>query len=324
MREGLEHDDIYIMVEDEFNAIAKTFTPHLHHAEYVRLKNIAKNKNIEDILSVVRPVDSITLMRADTKRRRIQEAKASKQKAELDRVGARAASKRPNTTSSDESEDESQAIDEPWIGTTLQGLMNSPSRKQTSLTGLQSVKSYTRAAAGYSKPRGSPEDVRKFDLAPKRRMAQSPTTMQYAASDHEIETSVDDDDLDSSLVRRKTSISNKKGQNQRGYWKDQHGNPSMHNGAPRIVLGSPGLPPPTKRLLDFANSAFPNPCPTQHARRPQSGQVGKGVLPKHSLLDESWPKPTPLQNAASKRLIQRGAGSAKASDERPKGGKQCQ
>jgi hypothetical protein len=42
MKEGLAGDDIWVMVEDEFLATAKAFTAHLHHAEYQRLKALAR------------------------------------------------------------------------------------------------------------------------------------------------------------------------------------------------------------------------------------------------------------------------------------------
>jgi hypothetical protein len=72
MEEGLDGDDAYIMVEDEFQAVAKGFTQHLHHAEYVRLKNLAKTQNASTINTISRPVDSITEMREETKKRRLR------------------------------------------------------------------------------------------------------------------------------------------------------------------------------------------------------------------------------------------------------------
>src|ERR1700759_4337684 len=38
MISGLEHDDGWVMVEDEFLTTAKLFTAHLHNADYQRLK----------------------------------------------------------------------------------------------------------------------------------------------------------------------------------------------------------------------------------------------------------------------------------------------
>lgn len=45
MIEGLDNDDAYVMVEDEFLAIAKQFTRHLHQAEYERRKREVEREN---------------------------------------------------------------------------------------------------------------------------------------------------------------------------------------------------------------------------------------------------------------------------------------
>ena len=42
MHPGLNADDIYVMVEDEFLATAQLYTQHLHQAEYQRLKALAR------------------------------------------------------------------------------------------------------------------------------------------------------------------------------------------------------------------------------------------------------------------------------------------
>ncbi|KAL2153004.1 hypothetical protein VTH82DRAFT_4159 [Thermothelomyces myriococcoides] len=56
MIEGIDHDDMYRMVEDEFLAVAGEFTRHLHAAEYQRLKRLAKSQNAETIQNISRPV----------------------------------------------------------------------------------------------------------------------------------------------------------------------------------------------------------------------------------------------------------------------------
>ena len=45
MKDGLGADDIWVMVEDEFNGTAGMFTRHIHVAEYKRLKQRAKSHN---------------------------------------------------------------------------------------------------------------------------------------------------------------------------------------------------------------------------------------------------------------------------------------
>ncbi|KAF4549169.1 Hypothetical protein D9617_23g005840 [Elsinoe fawcettii] len=54
IREGYSADDIYMMVEDEFLSTAQLYTQHLHHAEYQRLKKLAKQRELEE---PVRPAD---------------------------------------------------------------------------------------------------------------------------------------------------------------------------------------------------------------------------------------------------------------------------
>jgi len=206
MHEGLDQDDIYIMVEDEFQAVAKQFTQHLHHAEYVRLKNLAKTRNESTITSISRPTDSITAMREETKRRKDHEAKAAKQKSALVQLKARAAANRPKTGSDEESDADVTKDDTLWAGTTLQGLMTSPSssRQQMSLTGLQGVMSSTRAAAGFSMPDAQHSQPKTFDTNPDV-AAKSPRLRISATARHPIEateaedntTTDDDDDLDS-------------------------------------------------------------------------------------------------------------------------------
>lgn len=167
MRPGLTADDIYIMVEDEFHAVAQTFTKHLHHAEYVRLKNAAKNRNASTISSISRPVDSITTMREETKRKKEAEARALKMKAAVDSINGSERTKRPADDESDVSDFENDKQDEPWQGTQLQRFMTTSRRRNlTGWTGLEGVRSHTRAAAGFSKPEQQPvQPARLFESA---------------------------------------------------------------------------------------------------------------------------------------------------------------
>jgi hypothetical protein len=61
MQEGYDADDIFMIVEDEFQTVAQSFTHHLHHAEYVRMKKKAR--------TVPPPTSAIPLdgMRAETR-----------------------------------------------------------------------------------------------------------------------------------------------------------------------------------------------------------------------------------------------------------------
>ncbi|KAL2011151.1 hypothetical protein VTN00DRAFT_3869 [Thermoascus crustaceus] len=150
--EGFDNDDMYIMVEDEFYAVAQSFTQHLHHAEYVRRKKEAKMQNAAVIKDLAHPTDGKTAMREETKRRKESEALHARQRSGLDETRG----KRPRVDSKEEEDSEldEDKEDDPWVGTSLHGLMTSP-RKARSLVGLQGIKSTTRAAAGYSQTSGS-------------------------------------------------------------------------------------------------------------------------------------------------------------------------
>jgi len=51
--DGYDQDDKWVMVEDEFLETAKLFTRHLHHAEYQRLKLLAKERKPSNIMQRV-------------------------------------------------------------------------------------------------------------------------------------------------------------------------------------------------------------------------------------------------------------------------------
>lgn len=203
MHEGLDRDDIYIMVEDEFLAIARTFTQHLHHAEYMRLKALAKNRNASADAAISRPVDSITAMRAETKKRKEAEAREARNKATLDQLKNPAVDAQRQNSESDLSDlDVEGRYGGHWKGTALHGLMSTgPRKNQTSLTGLQNVKSSTRAAAGFSKAENRPvhHSAKTFDLVPKARLTkQTPQLLSEASTSEGSET----DDLDAPIPKR--------------------------------------------------------------------------------------------------------------------------
>ena len=190
MRSGLSHDDIYIMVEDEFQAVAQTFTQHLHHAEYTRLKNIAKSRTTSALNTTTRPTDSVTAMRIETRKKKEAEVREAKQKSALQQM-----TKAPIPDNKSDSDSDNK-LDASWAGTVLQTLMTSPRKHRTSLTGLHGVKSSTRAAAGFSKPeiRVVPaKATRPFDPTP-RNVKQRPPEGEEGEKDGAT-TSGSDDDL---------------------------------------------------------------------------------------------------------------------------------
>lgn len=134
MISGLQHDDKWRMVEDEFVAMAHKFTAHLHAAEYQRLKNMAQDQKADAIRSLSRPV---TAPMTDRVKRR--QAILSLQKSQRKGI-ARALSRVRNGD-----EDESDEL--PWAGTHLEGLMDSPRKKTVPLTRVVTAAGGTRAAA---------------------------------------------------------------------------------------------------------------------------------------------------------------------------------
>ena len=299
MLEGLNRDDIYIMVEDEFHAMAKQFTQHLHHAEYKRLKDIAKMKNASAITTISRPTDSITEMRDETKKKKEREAKAAKQKAALERIKGQAAAKRPRMGSDVESDTEVTRGDDLWTGTTLQGLMTSPSKKQTSLTGLQGVLSSTRAAAGYSKPENQASQSKYFGLDPRRGLPKqgvhiAPSTRASAgtyAIDADSTATEEDDDLDAPNMTNRS-----------------YREATSSNFPPILTTKSP-LRTKTK-IGTTRNQSFPSlpsPPATRHSP-PNSMSIPKcnKVFPVHDTPDD-LPKPISPRSEVSKRIMKRRA-----------------
>ena len=194
MREGLEQDDIYMMVEDEFHTVAKTFTHHLHQAEYARYKEQTKRQNAAAVNEITRPVDSMTEMRTETKRKKEAQVKHKRQKEALNDMTARIG--RP-AGSDEDSELDADKDDDPWVGTDLQFLMTSPQKSKSTLTGLQGVKSSTRAAAGFSQGDSRPSTSH-LSLDMSEKSPSKPTKFKSelpVVQDEDATASSEDDDL---------------------------------------------------------------------------------------------------------------------------------
>ena len=199
MQDGLDGDDIYIMVEDEFHAVAKMFTQHLHHAEYVRLKNLAKGRTTSTVSTISRPTDSITAMRNETKKKKEAESRDIRTNAALQQIKSGAT--RPASDDSGLSDVDVDVEDTHWRGTALQDLMTlSPTKNQISLTGLHGVKSSTRAAAGYSKAESMPSQprVKAIDLGPK---SVEPSSSKPTLSEDSTLDESSTDDLDAPMEK---------------------------------------------------------------------------------------------------------------------------
>ncbi|KAL9615030.1 MAG: hypothetical protein Q9167_000562 [Letrouitia subvulpina] len=197
MHEGLAHDDIYVMVEDELLAVARTFTNHLHHAEYVRQKNLARERNSLASAHIARPTDSITAMRAETKKKKEAEIRAAKNRAALENLNGDIRTKIPLSDDSD-LEHLSDNDSAPWVGTSLQSLMAPEAKKNlTSLTGLQGIQSSTKAAAGYSKPQSYSTSQSRKSILKSQPPKSGLQKVQKRLSDVSTSSGTsDDDDLD--------------------------------------------------------------------------------------------------------------------------------
>lgn len=142
MQEGFEADDIFMMVEDEFLSTAKTFTQHLHHAEYVRFKKLAKSRGADVLNAIQRPVDGKTAqsnglrmqLEGNEKRQKIREAMSDGDEG---------------------SGDEDAYMRDPMLA----GLMAGEKTVKRDLSGLTNKITNTRAAAGFSQ---SPRNVERF------------------------------------------------------------------------------------------------------------------------------------------------------------------
>lgn len=143
MRAGYDADDIYMMVEDEFQAVAQEFTAHLHAAEYKRLVKEAKNKPSRKL-----PPKLTSEMSIDSMRRIQKERLKNRQRDALNDITGkvRAAEK------GDEKDDEAP---DPWTGTGLEGLMSQGDEGKTSLIGLEGTPSHSRAGKEFGRSRSA-------------------------------------------------------------------------------------------------------------------------------------------------------------------------
>jgi hypothetical protein len=175
MRPGLDADDAYIMVEDEFLATARTFTAHLHHAEYKRLKALARERKRTSMPSPFPGPGSGDDSTLPTllKRKKAAGANLARSRAALESIGAMKSSRSGSSTPLAAELDENDSgpdfsskrsppqADDPWLGTSLAPLLSPQKRRKEahlivppSLAGLKGTgaRSNTRAARGYPTP----------------------------------------------------------------------------------------------------------------------------------------------------------------------------
>jgi hypothetical protein len=199
MEEGLDRDDGFRMVEDEFLDMAKQFTQHLHAAEYQRLKKAAKSQNAAVINSISRP---ITVGMPDETRRKVESvAKAKKQAAAVQGL----LRKQGQESGSDEDSDGNGGA---WLGTALHGLMESPRKSAASLSKIVKTTISTRAAAGFDKPRSqksfkhSPSSSPGLESFEVNHEKAKPRKRDSRESSNDDDDDDDDDDLDAPIRSR--------------------------------------------------------------------------------------------------------------------------
>ncbi|KAK5939057.1 hypothetical protein PMZ80_008360 [Knufia obscura] len=124
MIQGLDGDDAYMLVEDEFYSTAQQFTAHLHHAEYKRQLKVARErKRAAGDVHVRVPENATRAVRGRLERKELEE----RQGRGIGKVmGAGAGGLLVSSDVEDEEgevEKEEEKVRDPWAGTSLAPLM---------------------------------------------------------------------------------------------------------------------------------------------------------------------------------------------------------
>lgn len=185
------------MVEDEFLSTAHLYTSHLHKAEYLRLKKLARAQNASTIQNIARQADD-----------RTEQSGESKKKSEGARQRAMGANAMQNLEGDrrglgrGEGEDED---DDPWMrDPRLAGLMTQR-ENSSQLSRITGAKSKTRASAGYAQAsqshgvtRETQEDVDSQEISPRRTLlkpqARPAARVVVAEEEEEVEEEEEDSD----------------------------------------------------------------------------------------------------------------------------------
>ncbi|KAL9059594.1 MAG: hypothetical protein Q9162_001099 [Coniocarpon cinnabarinum] len=144
-------DEQWLMVEDEFLATAQTFTQHMHHAEYQRMKQLNKRKNQDMTESIKRPTcGDISTDRASTRAISMCTKKAKIDKAVQAELGR---SQVPEDLQHEDASEASEGreellIDDRNLAGLMYGTENRGVRYDVRFAQESSPRSKTRAAAG--------------------------------------------------------------------------------------------------------------------------------------------------------------------------------
>lgn len=132
MNDGLDGDDRWIMVEDEFMSTAKEYTRHLHQAEYDRLRQLAKKRNTSAIYSI-----TSTAHPGASKETRVRKKAAALDKAQMQLLGS----------SAGDSDDD----DDPWAANPhLASLVSRVQQPSAKLSQMAGITCNTRASLGFA------------------------------------------------------------------------------------------------------------------------------------------------------------------------------
>ncbi|KAI9679301.1 MAG: hypothetical protein M1817_005321 [Caeruleum heppii] len=194
MREGPDADDGWIMVEDEFHAIAKTFTQHLHHAEYVRLKEKAKRRSTFPV-DVDPPTTDLALDIEQTPRqRKLRQRRVNEQGRTLESLLGNDERSTRTRMDDDLNKDEE---DDPWVGTSLHGLMTSPHRPQRPLGDQSRSGSLVKPAKYAASTRSQGAPPRRKDVSGhEATYSTGPDEVQEHSSEASATDGPGDDDLE--------------------------------------------------------------------------------------------------------------------------------
>ncbi|RBR10490.1 hypothetical protein FVER53590_06349 [Fusarium verticillioides] len=250
MRPGLDHDDRYRIVEDEFVNMAHQFTLHIHTSEYNRLKNLAKHQNADTIREIERPVvGAPTLL---TRHRQEDVCRNVKQRKLLG-------------TNSNEKKDS------PYVGSNLQGLMESPRKehKWISATGLADTAA-TRASAGFKSQKISP-------LRLNQGSSSTPAKKRHIPLGDDDETD-DGDDLDLATPSRVTAT--------KAARTAHTSSPAMPRSTPRTAFSTPRSLKSAMNTTSRPGSSVKRPTTAPGGSQAQARKISKSRDTQEDIDDD--------------------------------------
>lgn len=182
------------MVEDEFLSTAHLYTSHLHKAEYIRLKKLARAQNASTIQNIARPVDDRTEQSGESRKK----MEGARQRA----MGLKAMRNLEGDGRGLGRGEDGNDDDDPWMrDPRLAGLMTQR-ENSSQLSRITGAKSKTRASAGYAQASHTQdvtqeiqEDVDSQEIPP-RRTPPKPQSRPAARFMGEEEGGGEDEDSD--------------------------------------------------------------------------------------------------------------------------------